>query len=308
MTAIHRHQPPIISSIELRHLRAFIAVAEELSYRKAATRLHLTQPALTRTIQQLELELGSRLLERGSGNMRLTPSGEYFLAQARQLVSNLRQAVYTVHRMRASEQAELRVGFNDFAIDDQLPQIVQAFRSESPDIPVTLLDETSPRMLQGVIDSRLDIAFLSGLTPPPELDSLVIREERLIAVLPAGHRLENRTELTPDDLAEEPFVMGEPAWRVFLDVVNAYCASAGFHPRVVQTAVHSNGIVNLVRAGLGVSIYVEREWLRHHSGIVLRPFAGPQPQLRSLAVWRRATGSAAVLQFIDIMRSVVGSR
>ena len=294
-------QAPTIHTLELRHVRSFIAVAEELSYRKAATRLHVTQPALTRTIQQLELGLGAQLLERGAGPVRLTTIGHYFLEQAKRLVADLLQTVTTVHKMRLGQRGELRVGFNDFAITDLLPKVVQKFRGDWPDIGVTLIDETSPRMVQSLLERRLDIAFLSGITPPLELESVVLRNERLVAVLPAAHRLATCAELLPGDLAEEPFVMGEPAWSVFLDVVNDYCRQAGFRPRVVQTAVHSNGIINFVGAGIGVTIYVDRDWLHHHPGIVVRPLSGPRVDFKSLAVWRRGSRAGALASLIDVL-------
>ncbi len=277
-----------MSHIEIRHLRAFIAVAEESSYRKAAERLNVAQPALSRTVQQLEIALGAQLLERSTRVVRLTEIGQFLLEQARGIQAALRGTVESVKKMTLGEKGALFVGFNDFTISEILPPIVHKFRGAYPDVTLTLNDEPSPRMLQMVLERRLDIAFLSGVTPPPELDSLVLREEKFVAVLPLGHPLAKRSKLHPRDLANEPFVLGEPAWGVFLTAVNAYCQSAGFEPRVTQTGIHINDIVNFVAAGIGVSILVDRRGLRQHPDIVVRPMTAPRTKFRSLAVWRRA--------------------
>jgi len=289
----------------MRHLRAFIAVAEELNYRRAAKRLHVAQPALSRTIQQLESELGATVLERSTTAVRLSEIGEFFLEQARTIVGSLQAAHRTVHQMTLGQRGQLVVGFNDFTISEFLPPIVQRFRSSFPQVGIDLVDQTSPRMLQALQENRMDIAFLSGIAAPPELDNLVLREERFVVIFPVGHPLARRRQLHLKDLADQPFVMGVPDWSVFLNAVDRYCENAGFRPQVVQTAVHSNGILNLVAAGLGITIYVDRDWLRHRSDVVVRPLPKPRNKFRTLAVWRGNGRSAALSNFITVMREVM---
>lgn len=294
-----------MNNIEIRHLRAFIAVAEELNYRKAARRLHVAQPALSRTIQQLENELGARVLERSTSAVQLTAIGRFLLDRARDMLGALQGTFESVHRMTLGHKGELFVGFNDFTISEFLPPIIHRFRSAFPDVAINLIDETSPNMLRMVLENRLDIAFLSGIAPPPDLDSLLLREEKFVALLPVGHALAQRRQIKPEDLRDEQFVMGEPAWSVYLNAVDEYCRSAGFKPRVVQTAVHSNGIVNFVAAGLGVSIYVDRDWLRERKDIVVRPMPKPKVQFKTLAMWRRTARTAALDNLIATMHEVL---
>jgi DNA-binding transcriptional LysR family regulator len=293
-------------NIEIRHLRAFIAVAEELNYRKAALRLHVAQPALSRAIQQLELELGAKLIERSTRVVRLTEIGRFLLEQAHKIQETLAAAVESVRRMTLGQKGELFVGFNDFTISEILPPIIHRFRVLFPDVEINLMDESSSRMQQMVLERQLDIAFLSGVRPLPGLDSFLLREEKFVAVMAAGHRLAQKDRLSPKDLANEPFVLGVPGWSVFLEAVDAYCESAGFRPRVVQTAVHSNDIVNFVAAGIGVTILVDREWMRHRKDIAVRPMTGRREKFRSLAVWRRGPPQSATLdRLIAIMRDAL---
>jgi DNA-binding transcriptional LysR family regulator len=294
-----------MNNIEMRHLRAFVAVAEESSYRKAGLRLNVAQPALSRTIQQLEAALGTQLLERSTRVVRLTEIGQFLLEQARNIQKTLLGTVESVRRMTLGEKGALHVGFNDFTISEILPPIVHRFRRAYPQVTVTLNDEPSPRMMQMVLERRLDIAFLSGVSPPPELDSFVLREEKFVAVLPLGHPLARRQRLHPRDLAKEPFVLGEPAWGVFLTAVDAYCQSAGFKPSVTQTGIHINDIVNFVAAGMGVSILVDRRDLRQHSDIVVRPMTASRNKFTSLAVWRRTPQSASLKNMISVMHYVL---
>jgi DNA-binding transcriptional LysR family regulator len=290
------------SRIELRQLRTFVRVAEESSYSKAALRLRVAQPAVTRTIQQLEHELGARLFERSTRAVHLTRIGQFLLERAREILASVESTADSVRRMALGLKGELFVGFNDFTISEIIPPALYRFRAEYPDVLVSLTDAPSAQMAQQVSEGSLDIAFLSGVSPTPDLDSLVVREEKFVVVLPRGHALERRRRVGIRDLKNEPLVLGGADWTVFVEAIEACCASDGFKPRVAQTAVHSNDIVNLVAAGLGASIYVERQWLRHRNDVIVRPLTGGPVKFRSLAVWRRGNASVALANLLAIMR------
>jgi len=304
-----RDAPPIkhktMTKVELRHLRTFVLVAEESSYSKAALRLHLAQPAVTGTVQQLEHAMGAQLFERSTRSVQLTQIGRFLLERARDILGSVQSTAESIRRMAAGQTGEMLVGFNDFTISEILPRVLHRFRSAYPDVEVSLHDPPSAQMAQMVSEGRLDIAFLSGIDPLPDLDSFVVREEKFVVVLPRGHSLERRRRINIRDLKHEPFVLGVPGWSVFLQAIDAYCASADFRPRVAQTAVHSNDIVNFVAAGIGVSIYVDREWLRHRNDVVVRPLAGAIVKFRSLAVWRRSNPSATLANLLKVMREVL---
>jgi len=246
--------------------------------------------------------LGAQLFERSTRSVQLTQIGRFMLERAREILGSVQSATESVHRMAAGKKGEMQVGFNDFTISEILPPILHRFRSVYPDVQVNLHDPPSTQMAQMASEGSLDIAFLSGVNPTPDLDSLVLREEKFMAILPRGHELERRQRINIRDLKHEPFVLGVPGWSVFLQAIDACCAGADFRPQVAQTAVHSNDIVNFVAAGIGVSIYVDRQWLRHRSDVVVRPLSGTTVTFRSLAVWRRSNPSPTLANLLKIVR------
>lgn len=293
-------------SIEIRHLRAFIAVAEDLNFRRASERLHLAQPALSRTIRDMESLMGVKLFERSTRSVRLTPAGASFLIEAREMLEQLTAAIRNVQRFESGELGTLNVGFNDFAINDALPPIIMRFRSRYPDISVNLRSMSSPEMADAIRKRRLDIGFLTGAHLVGGLSHIVLRKERLVCLLPKGHRLASQNQIAIASLAAEPFVTGASSgWQSFLDVVNAYCMSAGFLPRVAQEASHSDSIVNLVAAGMGVSIYIDADWVKERRDVVMRPLAEKPPIVVSVAAWHPQLKSPILQNFVNVTREVV---
>jgi len=292
-------------AMDIRHLTAFIAVAEEGSFRNASRRLHIAQPALSRTVQGLEQELGVMLLKRTTRNVTLTEPGRHLLERGRQIIKDLNDAAEATRRIDRGEKGELYIGFNDFTIADQLPSVIQSFRSRHADIKLNLVSEVSAEMIEMVLDKRLDIAFLSGVPAPGKTNHMVIREEKFVCVVPRQHRLANRETVSLKELSDEDFVMGYEDWEVFLDAVDKFCSNAGFKPRVIQRAVHSDGIVNLVAAGVGITIYVEKPWLSRRDDVALVSFKEKQPTFNSVAVWRKTENSNCLHYLIDTLKETV---
>jgi DNA-binding transcriptional LysR family regulator len=293
-------------SIELRHLRAFIAVAEELNFRRASERLPLAQPALSRTIRDMEAILGIWLFERSTRVVQLTPAAQSLLPEAREMLDHLAAAIRNAQRVESGDIGSLVVGFNDFTINDALPAIVMRFRGLYPETSVDLRSMTSPEMAEALRKRRLDIGFLTGAHLVTDLASFVIRHERLVCLLPRGHPLASRSSVSLASLAREPFVMGAAGpWRIFLDVVNAVCMQAGFRPRIVQEAVNSDGIVNLVAAGVGVSIYVDARWVKTRRDVVVRSFVEATPIVSSVAAYHPELKSKTLENFIAVARNIV---
>lgn len=290
-----------MAHIEIRHLKSFVAVAEEKNFRAASRRMHVAQPSLTRTIQQLELELDVVLFERSTRVVRITEAGNYLLGEARKLLSHLDHAVDGARSVQRRETGEIFVGFNDFSISDKLPAVIHRYRKENPQVILNLVDATSPDMIEMLIDKRLDIAFLSGVAPTTALEHHVMREEEFVCVLPKGHSLETSETLQLAQLRDEPFIMGTEDWSVYLSVVNRCCSEAGFAPKIVQRAIHSDGIINLVAAGMGVTIYVERDWLHRRNDIAVRKLADFNAEFRTYAVWRRDSQSPMIHRMIDML-------
>lgn len=293
-------------SIKIHHLRAFVAVAEELNFRRAAERLHLAQPALSRTIKDMENNLGVRLFERSTRMVIMTPAATLFLPEARDVLDHLSAAIRIAQRVDGGDLGTLSVGFNDFAINDLLPAIVMEFRTRYPSITIDLRSMDSPEMAEALTKRRLDIGFLNGAHLVTNLESQVLRQEQLVCLLPRRHQLAGNSSIHLKSLAAESFVMGTAgSWDTFLNVVNAFCMSAGFRPRVVQEASHSDGIVNLVAAGVGVSIYVEAKWLRSRDDVLVRPFVEETPVLASVVAWHPELKSKTLQNFIAVTREIV---
>ncbi len=294
-------------AIELRHLKAFHAVAEELNFRRAALRLGLAQPALSRTIRALEASMGVRLFERSTRIVDLTEAGRHFLRRTRALLLDLSDAVRFAQRVQSGVAGELRVGYNDYAINGLLPLIVRRFRAHWPDIDVSLIDETSPAMVEKLLDGKLDVGFHHGALQHRDLEQIVVRHERLVCVLPASHPLAGEPAISVPTLAGESFVMGSiETWKVFHVVLKDFCRPYGVELRIIQEAVHSDGILGLVAAGLGISLYVDAEWIHAIRGVVVRPLREEPPQIETRASWRRDHGNAPALRrFVEEIAKVV---
>lgn len=292
--------------VELRHIRAFIAVAEDLNFRKAAERLHMAQPVLSRIVRSLEMEIGFQLFERSTRMVALTAAGRAFLPEARLVLDTLVAAVRIARRVDQGDLGTLVVGFNDFAINDSLPRIIRNFLTRYPDMEVELRSMSSPDMADALRKRRLDIGFLFGAHLVSGLKFQVLRHERLVCVLPRDHPLADEPSIDLTSLAGEPFVMGgASAWHTFIEIVDTFCMAAGFRPRVIQEAAHSDGIVNLVAAGVGVTMYVDAEWLRTRPDVVVRPFIQEVPPMTSVVAWHPDAASKAIRNFIEAADEMV---
>lgn len=293
--------------VELRHLRAFHAVAEELSFRRAAERLGLAQPALSRTIRGLEEALDVRLFERSTRVVGLTEAGRAFQRRTAGVLADLAEAVRFVGRVQSGAAGELRVGYNDHAINGLLPLIVRRFRAGWPDVEVSLIDATSPAMLEMVLDRKLDVAFHHGPMGHREVQQFLVRNERLICALPASHPLADRREISMPDLAGQPFVMGTwETWKALHTPLRDFCRVHGVDMRVIQEALHSDGILGLVAAGLGITLYVDSEWIHAIRGVVVRPLQQMPPRIETLASWRQDRAHQPVLRhFLQVVQTVV---
>lgn len=297
--------------VELRHLRAFHAVASELNFRRASERLNIAQPAVSRTIKDLEALLGVTLLERTTRVVGLTEAGRSFQKATRDLLDRLDQSVRRAQRVEMGVAGELRVGFNDFAINGDLPEIIRLFRGVAPEVEVNLSEATSPEMVNLLLDGSLDVGFYMGPQHHPRLERLIVREEKLVCVLPVSHRLADRDAISILELASEPFVLGSfQTWRVFHRLLRDFCLAHGFDLPLVQEAVHSDGIMALVAAGIGVTLYVDAEWIHGRRGVVVRPLKETPPRIVTQGAWRRdqQRRNAPLDQFLAAARLVVDRR
>ena len=244
------------SDLTADRLAAYLALAEELHFTRAAARLHVAQPALTKRIQQLEQAIGVQLFARSKRMVRLTPAGEALLGAARQALSALESLTATAARLEAGEIGRLRVGFTPSAPHHLLPDIVRAFRRAHPDVDCQLTEMGSDDQVQRLLDGDLDVGILRPpAVVPARLVCRRLLEERFVAVLPRDHRLARRRSVALADLAADPFVLvARRVVRAVHDQILAACLAAGFTPLIVQEATHIHSVVGLVASGMGVSI------------------------------------------------------
>lgn len=289
-------------TIDLRQLRQFIAVAEELHFHRAAARLNMSQPPLTATIRRLEEEIGAELLERGNRVVRLTPAGAALLAHARLTVEAADRAVAAARDAAAGRVGTLRLTYVGSALYGRLAGVVRAFRRGYPDVRLDLREATTAAQARMLREGASDLAVLL----PPLGDEGGLRlvpfdEDRFAIALPAAHPRAGDDAVALADLADEPFVLWPAAQgQSFHHRVVRLCAAAGFVPRVVQEAHQMHGVLALVAVEVGVSVVPARMAGFRAGEIVYRPLDGADAGYAMCLCHRDEPPGAVVRNFLEI--------
>lgn len=259
--------------MDLKKLRYFIAVAEELHFNRAAKKLNITQPPLSQQIQSLEEELGVKLLERTKKQVRLTSAGAIFLEESRNMVSQLEKSIRMTQLASQGKFGHLSIAFVDSASGSLMVNALKNFRERFPDVKLTLFEMTSAQQLKAIHDGKVHVGFLRWADPSIHITSQLYTNESLIAVLPATHPLAHHPTLSLRSLAEESFILSPPHMGAsFHDLILDFCRQHGFQPQIVQEAVQMYTIVNLVAAGIGISIVPSSVSVFQRSDVVFRSF------------------------------------
>lgn len=291
--------------MELRHLRYFIAVAEELHFGRAAERLGISQPPLSQQIQALEEEIGARLFERTNRRVELTDAGRLFLDESRQVLAQVDKAVLLARRAHRGELGELKIGFTSSApFTSTIPSSIHAFRKAYPDVHLDLQEMSSRQVLKALLEESLQVGVIRPLALPDAVHWVELFREPLVAVLRADHPLAAGSEdgLAIAALAEEPFVFFPRSYGTGLyDQVIALTRQAGFSPRIAQEASEAMTIIGLVSAGLGVSILPASFRRTRVDGVVYRTLSDPEATTAVWLVRRQNEGSPLALSFIDLV-------
>ncbi|ADV66649.1 LysR family transcriptional regulator [Deinococcus maricopensis] len=291
--------------MELRHLRHFIALAEEGHFGRAAERVYVVQQALSSSIKALEDELGVPLVQRTTRRVQLTPAGQEFLQGAR---ATLALAEQTVARARAAARGEvgrLVVGFVSGLAFGGLPEIVRTFRETYPHVAVELRELTAQEQEAALRAHTIDVGLMLLPVRDPTLAREALWQQPLVAALPAGHPLARKRRLRIHDLAREPFVFFPRYLRAtYFDQVMTWCERGGFTPRIVQEAIEVPTLLSLVAAGIGVFLpirFFERVAL---PGVTYRPVEDA-PIVEIDAVWRRDDDQPALRAFLNVAHTVL---
>jgi DNA-binding transcriptional LysR family regulator len=294
--------------MELRHLRYFIAVADELSFSRAAERLQMAQPPLSQQIQSLETELGVRLFDRKSRPLQITQAGQVFLAEARMTIENLAQAVTTTQLVHQGELGYLKVGFTSSMANGILPKIMSTFQQQYPNVKLILCEKNCNVQIQGLRDRDTDIAFVYQdykSAQAGDLEVISLSQETLVVALPEKHQLANKSEVSITDLANEEFVM--PLSHVAFSLaeqIEYLFAQAELKPKVSQQALFMVTILGLVAAGMGISILPASVQNLQRREVVYRPIREKTTTNQLIAVWRQDDSSPILQQFLDITKAV----
>ncbi|HEK1683888.1 TPA: LysR family transcriptional regulator [Pseudomonas putida] len=291
--------------MELRHLRYFIAVAEELHFGRAAQQLGISQPPLSQQIQALEQELGARLFERTNRRVELSEAGRLFLEEARQVLAQVDKAADVARRAQLGELGEMKIGFTSSApFTSRIPQAIHAFRQRFPAVHLHLKEMSSREVVDAVFDESIEVGLMRPLPVPEGLAVTELFREPLVVVLNASHPLALCGEqgLFMRDLAHEPFVFfprsyGSGLYAQLMDLAR----QAGFSPHFAQEAGEALTIIGLVSAGLGVSVLPASFQRIRIDGVVYRTLLDEQATSAVWLVRREGAGSAMARAFVDLL-------
>jgi len=287
--------------MQMRHLECFLAVAEELHFTRAAQRLHLSQPPLSRHIKELEEELGVTLFQRTRRSVTLTDAGKAYEQRVHSILSQLEQAREEARRIQRGEMGTLTIGFVGALAYEFLPGLLRRYRARMPKVHLVLRDLVPAEQIEALAVGRIDVGF-AGIRPDdcgPEVAHRVLRRERMVAALPDSHPLAKRKRIPLEALAEEPWVvMGRSVSPTYDRFIRRLCAQAGFSPRVEQEAARAQAMLGLVATGLGVTIVPEMITKLPSPGVV---FLRLNQRLiyEHVVLWWAQRGSSLTAAFLD---------
>ncbi|HEY1790423.1 MAG TPA: LysR substrate-binding domain-containing protein [Verrucomicrobiae bacterium] len=287
--------------MELRHLRYFVAVAEELNIRRAAVRLHISQPPLTRQIRDLEDEIGVKLFERSKIGVLLTDAGRVFLAEARQIVSHSERAARLARGTRNGETSHLNIAVPPMALDRVLSRVMRQFRRRFPHLALQLLEMSTPLQFKALADKNIDLGYCAFRSADPELAFKPVRRAAICAVLPPGHFLARQRRLPLNALAEEGFIAPRRHTGAYYDWYINLCRDAGFEPKIVQEADSAQNILNLASAGVGVALVPEpMRRFQSATDVEIRDIFPNTPYLTFHLAWHRNNPSPSLKSFLEM--------
>ena len=289
----------------LRHIRYFMAVAEELHFRRAAERLGIAQPALSRAILYLEQDLGVTLFNRSNRSVQITQAGLTFQKGCRGVMNAVEHTVENTRQVHRGQIGTLRIGYTDMAIAGLLPRMLKDFQTQQPGLVLQPHHDVTTTQLRKLEDGELDVGFVTGPISRMGYDQCLIQSEKFVCVLYEHHPLAKRSSIRLEELAQEDFIHGTSKdWEHFHSYLIPLCRRSGFVPRIVQEAFNSAGILGLVACGMGVTILTESVQSSAGSGLIVISLEDVSEQLHTVAIWKTETSDRATNMFSDFLRLV----
>ena len=293
--------------MDLRQLKYFVTVAEELSFVRAAQRLHMSQPPLSQQIKALEEELGVELLSRTRREVKLTDAGRVFLAESRELLEKAQAVAHRTRQAAGGEQATLRVGMATSALFHVLPPLLERVKARLPGVSMTITDMNSDEQVRSLTVDRIDLGFIHARSDIRGLARCNVVVDALAVALPASHPLANRADLSLRDLQDEAMVAfsREHAPALF-DALIASCQQEGFSPRIAHVGRHPASVLQMVQLGLGVSIVPRAFAAQAPPAVLFRQLPSMAARLKIDALWREGNPAPGLRRVIDeVLRSFV---
>lgn len=288
---------------EFNQLRCFVAVAEELHFGRAAERINMTQPPLSRQIQLLEHALDVKLLERTSRSVQLTPVGRAFLPEARRLLRQAEGAATMAKRVARGEAGSISISFTGGSSYSFLPRLVALATAKMPDIDLVLREMVTTAQIEALGANRIDLGLVRMPIDRRGLGIMCVHREPLLVAVPQNHPLAKSGDPTVRDLDRQDFIMYSPTeGRYFHDLVTTILRSSEVLPNYVQYLHQIHTILGLVGAGMGIALVPESAQTLHFDGVVLRALRlSPRAYAELHLVWRRSNDNPALNRFRDLV-------
>ncbi len=290
--------------MELRHLRYFLMLAETLHFGRAASRLGIAQPPLSRQIHSLEEQVGARLFHRSARGVALTDAGVVFAQRAAQIVSASDEAIFEAREAGMGRTGRITIGFVHSLAYSLLPKVLPGFREKHPGIAVSLREVAVADKESVLLSGQIDIGIYRPPVQHPEIVSFPIFEEGFVLALPSGHPLARKRRIPVSSLRNEPLIL----FRALRGDAGLYGTIAAFlreHDVPVKPCEEVGTIhagMGLVLAGVGVMIIPESSSMVHIDGVVTRPFSEPTTRVTSTVCWRQHAGGNSVEAFVQHVR------
>lgn len=297
--------------MELRHLRYFAAVAEELNFSRAAKRLGIEQPPLSKQVRQLEEEIGVDLFHRLPRGVALTDAGTAYLADVREILVRVQAATSQAQRVARGALGRLRLGMiNSAPFHPFVPRVIRIFAQRYPDLAMSLEEASTPVLARSLLDGAIDVAFVRPLLgEEPDLTVEPLFDETMVIALPEGHPLAEADGIRLERLSNEGFVLFSRAVGSGLyDEIISACQRVGFSPRIGHEVQHVTSIANLVAAGLGISVVPTSLQQVHAAGVVYRPIQGDVPKARMSLAYRRDDPSPSARNLVQLAHTLTRRR
>lgn len=288
---------------EVSLLRSFVTVAQELNFRRSASRLAVDQSALSRRIQKLEAELGYPLLERTTREVILTPAGQTFYLSSVRLLADFAQSVSDARSVAMGQTGRVRVGYMAFAATKLMPRAVAGFELQHPDIALELRYMRTQGQKIALINDEIDVGFMIGPYDNSECHSVLLASERFYVVTRKGHPLLQKAHVVPDDIRELDLILGDISeWGEYRHRLDVLFSQSGISLCPKLEASTTLALIGLVAAGLGITIYPESLIGFLGSSVDVRPIAEESFRSETILAWKRNNRARTLLNFIEIAK------